>query len=831
MPDLLHGLPAGEKEQTVEALVHFLVSLQENGTEQGTSAEDFLIRQGRTLYHTIGCVACHEPQASPNSVPAISPDDPKLEQYDPSLKPPASVPLGDLARKTTVEQLTKFLMDPLKVRPSGRMPSFDLSGSEATSIAVYLLRAQAATGKDAQKPAAVAGLKYQYYEETFGSAPDFEAMTPKASGSVNGFDISARKRDNFFGFRFSGSIQIPTNGTYTFFVRSDDGAMLYIDGKLVVDNNGDHAPEEKRGNIPLPAGEHGIVTTYYNNGAGFEFDVQWRGPGFKKQHIPSIALSHLGRPMVPVDQEEFTVDRAKAEKGSELFANLGCGACHNAGETVTASPNRAKPFAELPADERGCLADVPPAGVPQFGFSNEQRKEMQLALARKDSLFQSTGAQQGIAQTLARLNCYACHTRDGKGGASDARLAYFRTAGALDMGDEGRIPPHLTRVGGKLRREWIEEVLLNHGRARPYMATRMPQFGRENVGALPSVFEKADVQPNERQPPEVTQRDAKYGRKLTGVGGLSCIACHMVGGHKSLGIPAIDLASMNRRLRYDWFGRYVIDPPSLRPGTRMPSFWPNGEAVNKDILAGNTTAQINAIWSYLASKPETDLPDGLIQGRMELQATTEPIIYRNFIEGAGSRAIGVGYPEKVNLAFDANNIRLAMIWQGAFIDAARHRSGRGEGYEPPLGNNILKMPPGPEIALLQDNAAAWPSSAGKEGGFKMGGYSLDEKGRPTFFYTFKDIRVEEAFEPVRGEVDAYFKRTLNFSGSPEGQLWFRAAVGKIQVKNSGFALSDNVILNFPGAKPVLRGTADERELLVPVQFSGGKATLVEEIIW
>ena len=66
----------------------------------------------------------------------------------------------------------------------------------------------------------------------------------------------------------------------------------------------------------------------------------------------------------------------------------------------------------------------------------------------------------------------------------------------------------------------------------------------------------------------------------------------------------------------------------------------------------------------------------MVQGRIELVATNEAIIYRNFIEGAGTRAIGVGYPEKANLAFDANELRLARIWQGSFIDASRHRTGR-----------------------------------------------------------------------------------------------------------------------------------------------------------
>ena len=71
--------------------------------------------------------------------------------------------------------------------------------------------------------------------------------------------------------------------------------------------------------------------------------------------------------------------------------------------------------------------------------------------------------------------------------------------------------------------------------------------------------------------------------------------------------------------------------------------------------------------------------------------TTEPIIYRNFIEGAGVRAIGVGYPEEINLAFDANNMRLAMIWRGSFMDASRHWTGRGQGFEPPLGDDIITL--------------------------------------------------------------------------------------------------------------------------------------------
>jgi hypothetical protein len=253
--------------------------------------------------------------------------------------------------------------------------------------------------------------------------------------------------------------------------------------------------------------------------------------------------------------------------------------------------------------------------------------------------------------------------------------------------------------------------------------------------------------------------------------------------------------------------------------------------VNKEVLGGNTDAQINALWAYLSSHPKSDLPPGLIQGRMELVAETEPIIYRNFIEGAGPRAIGVGYPEKVNLAFDADKIRLAMIWQGPFIDAAPHRIGRGEGYQPPLGNNIVKMPEGPEFAVLENGDAAWPSSGGKQGAFKMGGYSLDEKRRPTFFYSYKGMRVEETFEPIMGEVDAYFRRTMTLTGNPVDHLYFRAAVGQIEGKGNGFLLDRRVALKFPGESPILRAGANPKELLLPVKFSGDKAQIVEDIVW
>src|SRR5437868_10838972 len=108
---------------------------------------------------------------------------------------------------------------------------------------------------------------------------------------------------------------------------------------------------------------------------------------------------------------------------------------------------------------------------------------------------------------------------------------------------------------------------------------------------------------------------------------------------------------------------------------------------------------------------------------MALVPEKEAIIYRNFIEGAGPRAIAVGYPEQAHLAFDANNLRLAMIWQGAFLDASRHWTDRGSGFEPPAGDNVIHLPGSVAFAVLANPTAPWPTKSGRElPGYHFRGY-------------------------------------------------------------------------------------------------------------
>lgn len=824
MPDMLSGLSDKKRAETVEALVHYLVSLAPIFPATNVTGDSVKVAQGRELFHTVGCVACHAPEETKGSTDAEGVL--RLQQQ--------SAPLSNLANKLTVDDLAKFLLDPVRYRPSGRMPSLNLSKQEAEAIAVYLLKDQLAEMEKGSKThQKLPGIVFQYFEAVrIQSVADLDKLAPVAEGFTNRIVLPPHRNEQF-GLRYRGLVNAQESGSYSFHLTSDDGSKLYIDGKLVVDNDGVHPLRQANESVRLEAGDHNFTLLYFNAGGDHELKLTWQPPGAEKPaDIPAKAFSHAEVRMEPLGKENFTVDSAKAAKGKESFSVLGCAACHELGQTSSGTAARAKPLLKL-NPTKGCLANKPPRKVARYDLSLNQLAALRKTLENKAMLTKSPDAKTRAAYTLTRLNCTACHSRDGVGGPSAARSPYFVSIGEVDLGDEGRIPPHLNGVGSKLRTEWLRDVLLNKAAARPYMATRMPQFGSNNVSELVTVLAQADG-PVKAQV-QISESDAKFGRKLVGTGGMSCITCHMFAGHKSLGVPAMDLTLMSKRLQKDWFTRYLPNPASLRPGTRMPSFWPAGKSVRSDILGGDTTRQINAIWAYLSSSKDLGLPDGLVQGKIELVADKEAVIYRNFITGS-PRSIGVGYPEKANLNWDANEMRLVTIWQGAFIDAAKHRTGRGEGFVDPLGYNVVQFPQGAPLAILQSPDQKWPTASGKAAGYQMKGYVLDDIRRPTFHYNFAGIQVEDFFQANGTDTDAYLVRTLSFKGSkPAGNLWLRAWAGTSvePMPDNCYLLDGKVKVKFSSASgaPLVRQSEGNIELLVPVNLDAGQAKIEEQIIW
>jgi azurin len=172
----------------------------------------------------------------------------------------------------------------------------------------------------------------------------------------------------------------------------------------------------------------------------------------------------------------------------------------------------------------------------------------------------------------------------------------------------------------------------------------------------------------------------------------------------------------------------------------------------------------------------------------------EAVIYRNFIQGAGNRGIGVGYPGGINIAWSAESMNLALIWRGAFMDAARHWNSRGGGHEKPLGYDVFQ-PTGevtPAFFITEKPDAEWPKwdKTKRYEGFAWKGYSLDTKRFPTFRYTWHEAEVEEAFT-VEGngnkpDGNAKLTRTVKITGKLPANAWYRIASGPFDAKDGVF---------------------------------------------
>ena len=67
---------------------------------------------------------------------------------------------------------------------------------------------------------------------------------------------------------FRGYIDIPATGIYTFALASDDGAILRIGGRVVVNNDGEHPLLEKSGQVALSAGLHPLELRYFDYNGG-----------------------------------------------------------------------------------------------------------------------------------------------------------------------------------------------------------------------------------------------------------------------------------------------------------------------------------------------------------------------------------------------------------------------------------------------------------------------------------------------------------------------------------------------------------------------------------
>ncbi|SFC05816.1 PA14 domain-containing protein [Flagellimonas taeanensis] len=135
-----------------------------------------------------------------------------------------------------------------------------------------------------------------YYGEGMDKLPDFSTLKPVKEGFAMEFShkqaLTEDVQQEQVALVLESYLDIPEDGKYGFFTNSDDGSKLYVDGKLLVDNDGDHGVMERGEAIELTKGKHLVRVEFFNGGGGYHLDVKYQGVHIPKQIIPA---NHLYR--------------------------------------------------------------------------------------------------------------------------------------------------------------------------------------------------------------------------------------------------------------------------------------------------------------------------------------------------------------------------------------------------------------------------------------------------------------------------------------------------------------------------------------------------------
>ena len=193
------------------------------------------------------------------------------------------------------------------------------------------------------------------------------------------------------------------------------------------------------------------------------------------------------------ERQILQIPPQSAEQGRQLFQQHRCTACHStpdpAATALAAAPPALKPLAALdPAAAAGCLTEgLLRTGTPHYDLSPLQVRALRLALRAVQSAPQPplTPAEKS-AHHLSRLNCYACHDHEGRGGPEIARAAYLTPMLQERPNDDFQnLPPTLDGVSTRLDAAALHRRLTDPpARAPQRSSVRMPRFSPDAVRPL-----------------------------------------------------------------------------------------------------------------------------------------------------------------------------------------------------------------------------------------------------------------------------------------------------------------------------------------------------------
>ncbi|BCX48642.1 hypothetical protein HAHE_25500 [Haloferula helveola] len=497
-------------------------------------------RMGRELFAANHCAKCHLPASGLGSKPMA-----EMLEIAPIL--------ADSGGRLTEEWLAQWIASPASLKPDTRMPalvdaSTDEGKQQAADLAAWLV-----TLKIADAPA----------------APD-AGLAQKGGEHFHRFGCVACH--NVPGAKEPDPGRVPL----------DRVAQKFQPGALV---DFLKQPDKWYPHIGMP--DFGLSDD-------------------EAQSIAAWLLAESGKNK----HKDHGIPDGDATKGAELAKQLNCGACHAGLPLDVGGVPSLEAIFEKDWSKDGCLTAR--KDLPRFNLTDEESSAL--------AAFSKTGAEplkrhvpaEYASAKLESLRCTSCHDIDEV--RSLLATTHIETKdlvahipGENEKLDQSR--PHLTFIGEMLHASYLESMIDGKAspRPRPWLDMRMPAFHSHASGLAEGLAKMHGVPPGPPAKPEPDADLAAIGKTLISADGFGCNTCHAVGDTKATAafeVEGVNFALAHDRLRKEWFMRWMANPLSVTPDTKMPVYSENGESQRTDILEGDAAAQFDAIWNYLLSVSE-----------------------------------------------------------------------------------------------------------------------------------------------------------------------------------------------------------------------------------
>jgi cytochrome c2 len=499
--------------------------------------------------------------------------------------------LGRIAYKTDPQWIFRWVRNPKEYNPHTRMPNFRFSDDQAEAITAYLVDVSSRAPFPIVKGAHAAG----------NAAKGKELVESVGCLACHSIGEQTKVRE-LRGSSYDMAPELTRVGSKV----TPDWMYDWVR------NPRHYNPTTKMPNLRLTDGEARDVTAYLSTmkdgrtqvgksldlmspatirrGEGLIREYGCSGchliPGMEKEGRVSVSLSNFGRKRV----EEMDFGDTKVP--------------HSWHDWVS---NKLK-------NSRVFQTDRIAQKMPVFAFSDDEIARIRLFLLSqtKDQpdrrYIQAFDAKQQQIETGRKIayqyNCRQCHQLENEG----------RYISAI-IDDPAFLPPIITGEGKKVQEPWLHDFLKSPSVAgspntiRPWLKTRMPTFALTDaeISALTKYFLGLSNQELEVRDYRAFQPDPvllPVGKSI--FTDFQCIKCHPSGpptgpGGATTADLAPNLTKARDRLKPEWIVEWLADPSKLQEGTRMPTFFPDGQSPLPEVLGGDARKQMTAIRDYVIS--------------------------------------------------------------------------------------------------------------------------------------------------------------------------------------------------------------------------------------